>query len=67
MAKNYNKMAINLGFIVLIFYILIKAIIAIFNFYGITSSAYINYVMFFIALGIFSAMLPKVPGLIFYK
>ena len=31
---DYNKMAMNIGFIVLVIYILIKAITAIFDFYG---------------------------------
>jgi len=65
--KNYNSMAINMGVIFLIIYILIKTIFAIFDFYGISAASFINYILFFVALGIFSLLLPNVRGEIFYK
>ena len=64
---NYNKMAMNIGFIVLVIYILIKAIIAIFDFCGISPASYISYILFFVALGIFGGILPNIRGGIFYN
>jgi hypothetical protein len=64
---DYNKMAMNIGFTVLVIYILIKAISAIFDFYGISPTSYLNYILFFVALGIFGGILPKIRGGIFYN
>ena len=64
---DYNKMAMNIGFSVLIIYILIKALGSIFDFYGISPVSYISYILFFVALGIFGGILPKIRGGIFYN
>tara|TARA_Y100000992_G_C21271273_1_gene497011 strand:+ start:1098 stop:1298 length:201 start_codon:yes stop_codon:yes gene_type:complete len=64
---NYNKMAMNIGFTVLVIYILIKAIIAIFDFYGISPVTYLNYILFFVALGLFGGILPNIRGAIFFQ
>tara|TARA_B100000214_G_C23892886_1_gene592662 strand:+ start:124 stop:345 length:222 start_codon:yes stop_codon:yes gene_type:complete len=64
---DYNKMAMNIGFIVLVIYILIKAITAIFDFYGISPVSYISYILFFVALGIFGGILPSIRGGIFHN
>jgi|TARA_B110000967_G_C18893971_1_gene569291 hypothetical protein len=65
--KNYNSMAINMGVIFLIIFILIKTILAIFEFYAISAASLINYILFFVALGMFSVLLPKIRGEVFYK
>jgi len=65
--KNYNSMAINMGVIFLIIFILIKTIQAIFEFYAISAASLINYILFFVALGMFSVLLPKIRGEVFYK
>ena len=65
--KNYNSMAIKIGVAVLIVYFLIKVLVAIFDFYAISAAVFLNYLIFFVALGIFSLILPKVRGEIFYK
>lgn len=67
MAKNYNQLALNVGFSVLVIYVFIKALMAIFDFYGITATSYINYILFFVALAIFGGILPKIRGEIFYR
>jgi hypothetical protein len=67
MAKNYNQLALNVGFSVLVVYVFIKALMAIFDFYGITAASYLNYILFFVALAIFGGILPKLRGEIFYK
>lgn len=65
--KNYNSMAINMGVIFLVISILIKTILAIFEFYDISAASFINYILFFVALGMFSVLLPKIRGEVFYK
>lgn len=67
MAKNYNQLALNVGFSVLVVYVFIKALMAIFDFYGISPASYLNYILFFVALAIFGGILPKLRGEIFYK
>ena len=67
MARNYNTLALNIGFMVLVVYVFIKALTAIFDFDGISPSSYISYVVFFIALVLFGGFLPKLRGEIFYK
>jgi hypothetical protein len=63
---NYNKLALNIGFSVLVVYILIKALFVIFDFYGISAASYINYILFFVALALFGGILPKIRGEIFF-
>lgn len=64
---DYNRMAINFAFIIIVILIFVRSLTAIFDFYGLSPASYLNYILFFVALGLFSLLLPNVRGQIFYN